>query len=128
MTLRQIYFLQCAFFNWVDFADPKAPISVLISMKSILLTSRYQFYFCSALSSMGPILMTLRHQFSVLVLVKPILLTSRYQFISCSALSSVESILLTLRHDFDPFGCPHLGGADLIDFEVLVYFLQWIAL
>ena len=65
---------------------------------------------------------------SVLILVKPILLTSRYQFISCSALSSVESILLTLRHDFDPFGCPHLGGADLIDFEVLVYFLQWIAL
>ena len=91
MTLRQIYFLQCAFFNWVDFADPKAPISVLI-------------------------------------LVKSVLLTSRYQFISCSALSSVESILLTLRHDFDPFGCPHLGGADLIDFEVLVYFLQWIAL
>ena len=26
MTLRQIYFLQCAFFDWVDFADPKAPI------------------------------------------------------------------------------------------------------
>ena len=25
MTLRQIYFLQCAFFNWVGFADPKAP-------------------------------------------------------------------------------------------------------
>ena len=77
---------------------------------------------------MGPILMTLRHQFSVLVLVKPILLTSRYQFISCSALSSMESILLTLRHDFDPFGCPHLGEADLVDFEVQIYFLQWIAL
>ena len=125
-----------------------------------------KFIFYSALSSIGSILLTQRHQFlssfrwsrfcwprgtnfifavrflrwgrfrwpwgtnliSVLILVKPILLTSRYQFISCSALSSVESILLTLRHDFDPFGCPHLGGADLIDFEVLVYFLQWIAL
>ena len=63
--LEAILFLQCAFFNWVDFADPKAPIFRFcpLLVKSILLTSRYQFYFCSALSSMGPILMTLRHQF-----------------------------------------------------------------
>ena len=37
----------------------------------------------------------------------------------------VKSISLTSRHDFDPFfGCPHLGEADLVDFEVLIYFLQ----
>jgi len=35
----------------------------LILMKSILLTSRNQFNFCSALPSVGSISMTLRHQF-----------------------------------------------------------------
>ena len=37
----------------------------------------------------------------------------------------VKSISLTSRHDFDPFfGCPHLGEADFVDLEVLIYFLQ----
>ena len=131
VTLRQFYFLQCAFFDWVDFADPKAPVfrfvlfwwsrfcwprgtNLIFAVRS-LRWGRFRWPWGTNL-------------ISVLILVKPILLTSRYQFISCSALSSVESILLTLRHDFDPFGCPHLGEADLVDFEVQIYFLQWIAL
>ena len=37
----------------------------------------------------------------------------------------VKSISLTSRHDFDSlFGCPHLGEADFVDLEVLIYFLQ----
>ena len=37
----------------------------------------------------------------------------------------MKSISLTSRHDFvSLFGCPHLGEADFVDLEVLIYFLQ----
>ena len=44
----------------------------------------------------------------------------------CSSFGEVDFVDLETR--FWPlFGCPHLGEADLVDFEVLVYFLQWAA-
>ena len=37
----------------------------------------------------------------------------------------MKSISLTSRHDFDSLlGVLHLGEADLVDLEVLIYFLQ----
>ena len=46
-------------------------------------------------------------------------------FIFYSVLLLVKSISLTSRHDFASlFGCPHLGEADFVGFEVLIYFLQ----
>ena len=45
-------------------------------------------------------------------------------FLRC-VLLLMKSISLTFRHVvWSLFGCPHLGRADLFDFEVLNYFLQ----
>ena len=64
--------------------------------------------------------------FVVLIWVKPILLTSRYYFYFCSVFYFWWSRFCWLWDTiFDPFfGCPHLGEAGLVDFEVLNYFLQ----
>ena len=68
----------------------------------MLLTSRYQFDFCSALSSIESVLLTLRHDFDPflgdLFSVEPVLLALRYKTISYSALPLVGSMWLTLRH------------------------------
>ena len=56
--------------------------SALTSIGSISLTLRHDFNFCSALTSMGSIVLTLRHEFDFY-----------------SALASVGSISLTLRHE-----------------------------
>ena len=70
----------------------------------MLLTSRYQFDFCSALSSIESVLLTLRHDFDPflgdLFSVEPVLLALRYKIISYSALPLVGSMWLTLRHRF----------------------------
>ena len=70
----------------------------------MLLTSRYQFDFCSALSSIESVLLTLRHDFDPflgdLFSVEPVLLALRYKTISYSALPLVGSMWLTLRHRF----------------------------
>ena len=70
----------------------------------MLLTSRYQFDFCSALSSIESVLLTLRHDFDPflgdLFSVEPVLLALRCKNFSYSALPLVGSMWLTLRHRF----------------------------
>ena len=41
----------------------------------------------------------------------------------CSTFGEVDFVDFETRF-WSLFGCPHLGGADLVDFEVLNYFLQ----
>ena len=63
-----------------------------------------KFIFCSALSLIWSISLTLRHEFdfcSALTSIGSISLSLRHDFNFCSALTSMESIALTLRHDFD---------------------------
>ena len=79
--------------------------SVLLLVKSILLTSRHDFdsLFWWVLSLMRSISVTLRHKFifySALPSVESIFLTLRHEVVSCSALPSMGSISLTLRHKF----------------------------
>ena len=76
--------------------------SALTSIGSISLTLRHEFDFCSALTSIGSISLTLRHDFdfcSALTSMGSIALTLRHEFNFYSALTSVGSISLTLRHE-----------------------------
>ena len=63
--------------------------------------------------------------------VEPILLTPRYRFIFYSALPVMRSIVWIPRHEFvmlPLLWVPSFSGADLVDPEVRIYFLQWITL
>ena len=56
--------------------------------------------------------------------MKSLMVTSRHIYFY-GVLLLVKSISLTSRHDFvSLFGCPRLGEADFVGFEVLLYFLQ----
>ena len=109
VTLRQIYFLQCSTWRGRSFW-PWGTIllfsfcSALTSIGSISLTLRHDFVFYSALTSIGSISLTLRHEFdfcSALTSIGSISLTLRHDFDFCSALTSMGSIALTLRHEFN---------------------------
>ena len=66
-----------------------------------------KFIFCSALSLIWSISLTLRHEFDF-----------------CSALTSIGSISLSLRHDFNFLQCAYFNGVDRFDPKARFWFLQ----